>query len=304
MFDGKFLVTLIALLVSVFALCNFDNKKKGQIENFGMNPSGTIKSSLVGKNAATGAFFSVPGTAQSLLSPRSGLSSGFGSTIRYNPPSQSHMAYQLNNPLSISNPNSPVNQMVEHYDNNQSQNIGPNGKQMMNNGCGNNPGLPNFMAAPVMKGNFSSGNFQNITDQIINSSGTSQITDQIHIGTMDSLGPDGQINPDAPIIYNRLMHANRNSRIRSQGDWIRGDLPIDPNCIPSGWFKPAVNPAIDLNQGAMLALGGFGNENAKAMAMLVSTSTGSSTIAGVQLSSQEMTSLTGGMSDINVLAFP
>ena len=294
MFDGKFLVTLIALLVSVFALCNFDNKKKGQIENFGMNPSGTIKSSLVGKNSATGAFFSVPGTAQSLLSPRSGLSSGFGSTIRYNPPSQSQMGYELNNPLSISNPNSPVNRMVEHYDNNQSQ----------NNGCGNNPGLPNFMASPVMKAAFSSGNFQKITDQIIESSGTSQITDQIPIGTMDSIGPDGQLNPDAPIIYNRLMHANRNSRIRSQGDWIRGDLPIDPNCIPSGWFKPAVNPAIDLNQGAMLALGGFGNENAKAMAMLVSTSTGSSTIAGVQLSSQEMSSLTGGMSDINVLSFP
>jgi len=155
-----------------------------------------------------------------------------------------------------------------------------------------------------MQADFSSGNFQQVTDQVIESSGTTQIVDQLPIATMDSLGPDGEQNIDNPIIFNRLMHANRNSRIRSQGDWIRGDLPIDPNCIPSGWFKPAVNPAIDLNQGAMLALGGFGNDNANAMASLVATSTGSSTIAGVQLSSQEMSSLTGGMSGISVLAFP
>lgn len=48
-------------------------------------------------------FFMIPGTFQSILSPRFD-SLGYTSPIRYNPPSEDHLAYPLNHPFLYEHP--------------------------------------------------------------------------------------------------------------------------------------------------------------------------------------------------------
>jgi len=77
-----------------------------------------------------------------------------------------------------------------------------------------------------------------------------------------------EVNPPPPeekapsIIVDRLVFANRNSRLRGAGDPIRGDLPFVPT--PPGWFSPSVNPQIDLQRGALNFIAG---ENLPTMAL-------------------------------------
>ncbi|GHV50386.1 hypothetical protein AGMMS49579_03890 [Spirochaetia bacterium] len=54
-------------------------------------------------------------------------------------------------------------------------------------------------------------------------------------------------NEPPPVVYDRVMYANKRSRLRGYGDFIRGDLPISPQ--PVGWFTPSVNPVNDLRNG-------------------------------------------------------
>ena len=49
MFDSKFVVTLLALMLSVIAICNFD-KKKNIVEGLGMLPSMAMKPVPVARN--------------------------------------------------------------------------------------------------------------------------------------------------------------------------------------------------------------------------------------------------------------
>lgn len=57
-----------------------------------------------------------------------------------------------------------------------------------------------------------------------------------------------------PVIYERLILANKKSRLQGLGDPIRGDIPIVPN--RTGWFQPSVAPHIDLRAGAMNIISG------------------------------------------------
>lgn len=64
-----------------------------------------------------------------------------------------------------------------------------------------------------------------------------------------------------PVVYDRLMFSNQRSRLRGQGDYIRGDLQITPDNYKAGyqhnnWFQVSVKPERDLNPGAMEHLGG------------------------------------------------
>lgn len=61
-------------------------------------------------------------------------------------------------------------------------------------------------------------------------------------GIMDANGDFIQ-----PVVYDRLIYANKKSRLRGEGDFIRGDLPIFPQNL--GWFSPSVQPHIDLRTG-------------------------------------------------------
>jgi hypothetical protein len=95
------------------------------------------------------------------------------------------------------------------------------------------------------------------------------------------LTADGELKQ--PIIYDRFLYANRHSRLRSQGDWFRGDLPIVPNS--GNWFVPSVHPNIDLNAGAINVMAGVNNETNHQLASLIYNSSGGgeTTIGGVDL---------------------
>lgn len=87
-----------------------------------------------------------------------------------------------------------------------------------------------------------------------------------------------------PVTYDRFMFSNKKSRLRTHGDPIRGDLPIVPH--NSDWFRPSVQPHLDLKEGAMQVMGGFDNETNTQLSQLMSASAGNAlqTFGGVSFS--------------------
>ena len=313
MFDTKFIVTLTALIVAVIAICNFDNKKVTSSEGYmGLVPGGQFKTSLVHKlpngamqslpgfgGVATsssmsgvkkGDFFSVPGTFQAAISPRF-INTNLGAQIKYNPPSMSHMA-------------APVDPLT--YRNMARENFTTKEDYGCKTGlCCNKGGDSSAFhgGAPLMDSNFTAGDYQKVLEEARGDSGQTFATSMLPVQTMATIGADG-LETMQPIVYDRLMVANRNSRTRGQGDWIRGDLPIVP-CEP-GWFRPSVAPNIDLNQGAMNVLAGVNNEVTQAMSQLIYSTSGNTenTIAGVNMSTMRDSVLGAAGADVRVSMFP
>jgi hypothetical protein len=292
MFDGKFIVTLIALIISIVAICRFDNNTTDLYikEDFlGNLPSMQAKPTAVVKNRATGQFFSVPGTFQGALNPRFS-NTQYGANILYNLPSNKNMAAPIN-PLGYGD------MAQENY----VQKLAPQNRENYVASCGKGGiGSANqYRSAPVMQADYADGNYnQLLYNDVLE--GLQPLSDQFAIGNMEMIGMDG--NTEQPIVYDRLMFANRNSRLRSQGDFIRGDLPIVP--CNTGWFQVAANPVLDLQQGAMFVLGGIDNSPTQQLAAMFNDSNGSTTMAGINMSSQQLSSIGAGMNDITVTAFP
>jgi Family of unknown function (DUF5850) len=90
-----------------------------------------------------------------------------------------------------------------------------------------------------------------------------------------------------PVTYDRFMFSNKRSRLREHGDPIRGDLPIVPH--NSDWFRPSVQPHIDLKEGAMQVMGGFDNDTNNQLSMLMSASAGNAmqTFGGMNFSGED-----------------
>lgn len=107
-----------------------------------------------------------------------------------------------------------------------------------------------------------------------------------------------------PIIYDRYIYANRNSRLNACGDPIRGDLPILP--ATTGWFRPSVHPHIDLKQGALAVIGGHNNDTSKHLQDIIEKSSGGAitTHAGVNLTHSYPTALDSGENDVLISSFP
>jgi hypothetical protein len=123
------------------------------------------------------------------------------------------------------------------------------------------------------------------------------------------LTQDGEMKQ--PIVYDRYMYANRNSRLRGQGDPIRGDLPIVP--ISGNWFVSsyAREPQITLQQGAMNVMGGVNNETNNSLANLIYNASGGTdtTIGGVDMAQTNMSHQVYGAAaaaqgDVMVTSFP
>jgi hypothetical protein len=93
---------------------------------------------------------------------------------------------------------------------------------------------------------------------------------------------------DQPIIYDRFIFANRNTRLRGQGDPIRGDLPVAP--ISGNWFIPNAaagnNTTLTLRQGAMNVMGGSYNETSNELSNMIYNSSGGGkmTLGGIDWS--------------------
>ncbi len=122
---------------------------------------------------------------------------------------------------------------------------------------------------------------------------------------------DGEMKQ--PIVYDRYMYANRNSRLRGQGDPIRGDLPIVP--ISGNWFIPSAAAGNNVNQvlqqGAMNVMGGVNNETNNSLANLIYNSSGGTdtTIGGIDMTQTNMShqvygAASAAMGDVQATSFP
>jgi hypothetical protein len=113
-----------------------------------------------------------------------------------------------------------------------------------------------------------------------------------------------------PIVYDRYLFANRNSKLRSQGDKFRGDLPIIPQS--GNWFTPNVHPNLDLEPGCMNVMGGPDNETGRQLAALIYESSGKAdtTIAGIDVSQHHNTMARqtfqhlSNRGDVTITSFP
>ena len=287
MINTNFFTMLIAICFGIFMLKN-NNSSNMITEAFGMNPSMTTKvdvevaansnqaskgnfQSVLGtyhalsypEQAMKGDFYTVPGTYQASLSPRFSGSVDYGANIRYNLPSYENQAVPCN-PLTFGK------MAAKDYKENFEENYGCSGGPVS---CGKGGAPFSFSGgAPETEPNYAAGNYNEVLANAYSKSQYPEITSTLPIGDMTSLNSLGEEDTDQPIVYDRYIYACRNSRLRSLGDPIRGDLPITP--CESDWFRPSVQPNIDLQEGAMQVLGGVNNETANALADLIYTSSG------------------------------
>jgi len=344
MLNTNFVVTLVGLTVAVFALCGIQSSPKTK-ENFWGNPTRTVKvmrevrspngqvSSLQNNwqsMLTNDKFISTP-SYQATLSPRF-ANTDFGANIRYNMPSNKNMAAPCN-PLTFGE------MATENYSNkpqarggrrNVKENFGCGGGGC-GGGCGaascGKGGLPisasrnanNCGDGGIPTPGFTSGNFDDVMGNVYGGNVKGSIASlspqsTIPVGDMTTINGQGNVNQ--PIIYDRFIYANQNSRLRAQGDPIRGDLAIAP--CNNGWFNPAVNPNIDLQQGAINIIAGPANGTGRALGNLIYASSGNTEtiIAGqdmagqfgqngvMNMGNQFTTSLSAGMRDVNVTSFP
>lgn len=104
-----------------------------------------------------------------------------------------------------------------------------------------------------------------------------------------------------PIVYDRYIYANQRSRLYGLGDPIRGDLPIVP--YNGDWFRPSVQPNIDLRDGAMMILAGQDNSTARSTMALMRQASGNTmnTFAGAPVMATQ-TNIDYGASGADVIA--
>jgi hypothetical protein len=98
---------------------------------------------------------------------------------------------------------------------------------------------------------------------------------------MTTASSEGQGVEGQPIVFDRLIVGLRNNRLFSQGDFIRGDLPIVP--CATGWFRPSAVPNQSLNPGALAVMGGAYSETSRQNAglQMMSTAGAQTTLSGV-----------------------
>ena len=164
---------------------------------------------------------------------------------------------------------------------------------------------------PLDVNNYSNGNFNAVTNNMKALGGNPVATDTVAQlpGGIQASGIDANGDLKQPIVYDRYIFANRKSRLRRQGDPIRGDLPIVPNS--GNWFTPSVHPNVDLQSGAINVLAGINNDTNKELSNLIYNSSGRAdtaiggvNMADVNMSGQNMISAQAGGGDVMVTSFP
>ena len=236
-----------------------------------------------GEEAEKGSFYSVPGTYQGILSPRfSNLD--YGAHLRSNMPSYEHQGSPKDPLFQSGNP-----YLTENFDGNYKV-------PMMSQD------VPTLYDPQHQQQNSQHSNALSYGVELDGGH-------NVHSGIpVRALNADGQeestAGDDQPIVYDRLIYANKKNRNLAAADVIRGDLPIVPD--QGGWFRPSVTPHLDLKQGAMTIIGGQGNETSHALSRLIYDSSAgkqNSTFSGIA-TTQMSTSRSSRGHDLQVTAFP
>lgn len=313
------LITTLVLAVAGAVYLTKNNLSEG----FWMTPSRSVKVEKMFRTPDSPDFFQVP-NFQSMLSPRFS-NVGYGANLQGRMPPYGMLGV----------PSDPLMNTTTSLNMTASTDTGSRCggyEQIMNTPIMSNSisscepfssgwQANNFVGAPKTPlvpnfgqvcNNSSYNNYQQTLNDIVEAGGVSAWPTST-VGTPSSamiMGEDGQITQ--PIIYDRYIYANRNSRQRGQGDPIRGDLPIVP--VSGQWFIPsqASSPNLSLQQGALSVLGGWDNGTSQSLANLIWNSSGGSetTFQGVDLNQTNMcnTQVLGAVAaaqgDVVVKGFP
>lgn len=300
MFNNKFLATLIGLTIAVLAIWYSDfGNSDSVLENF-INVPQTVRKMPVavssrgvtalpqgatlnkqmgfpspGGNLGSSPMFMIPGTFQNSLEPRMNANNNYGAYLRYNMPSNEHLAVPKN-PLIFGN------MVHENYSKENYCSSGGCGsvQSCSAGGVKSDVALNAHQATPSpTHPDHSSNSYHAARDSIPVGS---HVTSDLPVPDMATLNIDGTLDEN-PIVYNRMMYANQKSKLHGLGDPIRGDLAITPN--RGGWFSVSATPQIDLRSGAMAVMGGLGNETSQELYQLQyqSSGTADSTLGGIDL---------------------
>ena len=220
-----------------------------QPQHMGRQPMPGVENSRIGE------FYEVPGNYSANLNPRF-ANIDYGANIKYNMPPENMQASPVN-PLTFSN----MTNEGYNYSNDDS--------------C-----VPKTVyqgSAPIAPANYAAGNFNKVMESTYKESklprGVNDIQRNLPVKDMTALKGEGDNNDNTqPIVYDRYIVANLKSRQSALGDPIRGDIPIVPN--DNGWFNTSYQPQKDLNRGALFAMGGLYNEQARDLASLIEASSG------------------------------
>lgn len=241
--------TVVIMILSIIGIMLFSKLAESKvIENFLMYPQtykvDTLNSegtaSISGNNQQqlhlnTPPVFTVPGQYQSPITPRFS-STGYGGRITYNMPQLKNLAVDPKNPMLLAN-------MVEK----------PKIKENFN--------YPPHSSSTEYQNKYNSlSRPQQQQQQMVS---TNEISSELPVQTMSTSN-----GSEVPLVMDRFIVANLKSRLYAPSDFIRGDLPITPVLPVSDpysliTFRPSVNPAIDLNSGAMAVMGGAYNDNVR-----------------------------------------
>lgn len=203
-----------------------------------------------------GYFFSVPPNLQGALSPRMSGTANYGPWLYTKMPSENVQGVPQN-PLTYPNSIKKCSNGINVYNSDM---------KMKNGGC--NGSVENFYSVAP---DFSTTNYASMENNLKPRSNiivNDLVPDQNAVASMS-----GSISQ--PIVYDRYIYANQKSRLYGLGDPIRGDLPIVP--YNGDWFRPSVQPNIDLRDGAMMAMGGIDNATARNTLSLMEASSGGAT---------------------------
>jgi len=279
MLNNKLFITVVGILLAIFAFCNANGNTitEGFLSGVQLkaisSPSVTVNGvstsvssptrlgiesaraanvsfagvpnvgvPLGSRGMSKGQNYVIPGTFSPMLSPRFS-SLGYGAQISYNMPSEKYQGVPKN-PLTFSN-------MAK-------ENFVPGGCKA---GVGSGTGKVPANAANLPPSGYTAGNWQAQVEQL----GSNPVVSSLPVGDMTTLDPEGQ--PQEVFVSNNLIYGLTKSRLQAQGDHIRGDLPIIPDCN-TGWFNVSVMPQRDLQQGALAVMGGALNETQASLAAL------------------------------------
>ena len=304
------ITTALLVVVGVVFIRNSTIK-----ENFWMTPARSVKVEKMFRDCSKPDFYQIP-NYQSMLSPRFS-NVGYGANLSGNMPDYSMIGVPydplMNTTRSMAtSPGIPIQKSINSCQNIQMSrpDVEPycDGWQSTNIVGGlNRPLIPHSFENGS---GFTDGNYQQTLNLALDAGASAWPTSTVEEPNRATIiSDDGQISQ--PIVYDRYIYANKNSRQRGAGDPIRGDLPIVP--VSGNWFIPsqANSPGINLQQGAMNVMGGVNNETNNALANLIWNASGGTetTIGGVDMANTMMTHQVYGAAaaaqgDVVVTSFP
>lgn len=333
-----------ALVTILGVVIYFATKSSETKENFWMIPSRGIKVEKMFKDPSTQDFFQVP-NFQSILSPRFS-NVNYGANLRTEFPNYNRMGVPQDPLMEKPNPPDPLTfAITNNLPGPGFKEMGTVDGGFRASCLGNNPSIKpvpliekykqgssscdanpdsgwqetNYVGAPRIpldphnpySASYANGDYNKVLNLAVGAGASNGWpTDTVaELNQASFLTQDGEMKQ--PIVYDRYIYANRNSRLRGQGDPIRGDLPIIP--ISGNWFVSsyAREPQITLQQGAMNVLGGVNNETSNSLANLIYNASGGTetTIGGVDMAKTNMSHQVFGATaaaqgDVQVTSFP